>query len=86
MENIMDTKLLLEQIGRTDIPASERLEALRGIKSAIDAGEITREGDGSWVNNHIHTCYSFSPYTLPPLSSMHGRPVSVPQVSWTTTA
>ncbi len=59
----MDTKLLLEQIGRTDIPASERLEALRGIKSAIDAGEITREGDGSWVNNHIHTCYSFSPYT-----------------------
>lgn len=54
---------LIEIIGRTDITASERLEALRGIKSQIDGGEIKREGDGTWVNNHIHTCYSFSPYT-----------------------
>ena len=59
----MDTKYLLEQIDRTDITAAERLDALRALLPAINSGEIARDGDGSWVNNHIHTCYSFSPYT-----------------------
>lgn len=54
---------LIKQIGRTDITAEERLEALRGLAAMIADGKIAREGDGSWVNNHIHTSYSFSPYT-----------------------
>ncbi len=54
---------LIKQIGRTDITAEERLAALRELAVLISEGKITREGDGSWVNNHIHTSYSFSPYT-----------------------
>lgn len=59
----MDICKLLQIIDKTDVTANERLEALREIKSLIDKGEISRDGDGTWVNNHIHTCYSFSPYT-----------------------
>ena len=59
----MDICKLLQIIDKTDVTANERLEALREIKSLIDKGEISRGGDGTWVNNHIHTCYSFSPYT-----------------------
>ena len=54
---------LIKRIGQTDISASERLDALREISVLIKEGKITPDGDGSWVNNHIHTCYSFSPYT-----------------------
>ena len=59
----MNTSELLTTISRTDIPASERLDALRGLKRRIDAGEIAAPPRGIFVNNHIHTCYSFSPYT-----------------------
>lgn len=59
----MEITALIKQIGRTDIKSSERLSALRELASFVRAGKITREGDGSWVNNHIHTSYSFSPYT-----------------------
>ncbi len=59
----MDTRELLITIGRTDIAASERLDALRGLKAKIDSGEIETPERGVFVNNHIHTCYSFSPYT-----------------------
>ena len=40
-----------------------RLEALRGLKRMIDAGEIPAPVSGEDVNNHIHTTYSFSPYS-----------------------
>ena len=43
--------------------AGERLEALARLRAAVDNGEITlppRERD---INNHIHTTYSFSPYS-----------------------
>ena len=59
----MDTNELLTRISRTDIPASERLDALRELKKKVDAGEIPTPERGIYVNNHIHTCYSFSPYT-----------------------
>ena len=59
----MDIRTLLQIIDKTDVTPDERLEALKAIKVLIDKGEITSDGDGSWVNNHIHTCYSFSPYT-----------------------
>lgn len=54
---------LLETIARTDITADERLAALAGLKAKIDSGEIETPERGVFVNNHIHTCYSFSPYT-----------------------
>ena len=59
----METSELLVQISRTDISAAERLDALREIRSKIDSGEIETPERGIFVNNHIHTCYSFSPYT-----------------------
>lgn len=59
----MNVNELIKQIGRTDIKKEQRLDALRNIVSEIEKGNIKRDRDGSWVNNHIHTCYSFSPYT-----------------------
>lgn len=59
----MDTERQLFLIDRTDISSDERLEALKQLAGSIKRGEIKSDGDGSWVNNHIHTCYSFSPYT-----------------------
>ncbi len=59
----MKTTELLNTISCTDIPASERLAALAELKKCIDAGEIETPERGIYVNNHIHTCYSFSPYT-----------------------
>jgi len=59
----MDKTQLLSVISRTDITAEERLEALSHLKELIDAGEIPTPERGDFVNNHIHTCYSFSPYT-----------------------
>ena len=41
----------------------ERLSALREIKRLIDKGEITRAECEGIANNHIHTTYSFSPYS-----------------------
>lgn len=49
MDNI---KILLDR----NATAEARLEALKAL------GDPTENG-GSWVNNHIHTTYSFSPYT-----------------------
>ncbi len=54
---------LLSQISRTDISAEERLSALAEIKKLIDCGEIETPERTIFVNNHIHTSYSFSPYT-----------------------
>lgn len=54
---------LLTKISCTEISADERLEALAQIKKCIDSGEIPTPETGIFVNNHIHTSYSFSPYT-----------------------
>ena len=59
----METNELLMTISRTDVPAETRLTALKGLKAKIDAGEIEAPPRGIYVNNHIHTSYSFSPYT-----------------------
>lgn len=59
----MEIEAYIKQIGRVDISAAERLNALKELARLIKEGKIERDGDGSWVNNHIHTCYSFSPYT-----------------------
>lgn len=40
-----------------------RLESLRKLKQTIDRGELEKPVAGEDVNNHIHTTYSFSPYS-----------------------
>ena len=50
-----DTEILLN----ASADETERLEALKAL-AAHDTQSI---GGGEWVNNHIHTTYSFSPYT-----------------------
>ncbi|MBQ2307722.1 MAG: PHP domain-containing protein [Clostridia bacterium] len=52
---------LIERLNNKDVLV--RLEALRGLKRMIDAGEIPAPVSGEDVNNHIHTTYSFSPYS-----------------------
>ena len=52
----MDSTELLRTISRTDVPAADRLTALRGLKAMIDTGEIEAPPRGIYVNNHIHTC------------------------------
>lgn len=52
---------LIERLNNKDVLV--RLEALRGLKRIIDAGEIPAPVSGEDVNNHIHTTYSFSPYS-----------------------
>jgi hypothetical protein len=42
---------------------AERLSAARGIASLQEAGEIATPETSGYVNNHIHTIYSFSPYS-----------------------
>lgn len=46
-----------------DADKDVRLQALQGLKDMIDGGELTRPATGNDVNNHIHTTYSFSPYS-----------------------
>lgn len=43
--------------------AAERLDALQFLKTAIESGAIHAPEQGIDVNNHIHTTYSFSPYS-----------------------
>ena len=43
--------------------AEERLEALRQVKKMHDEGMLPAPAEGKYVNNHIHTTYSFSPYS-----------------------
>jgi len=51
----------VENLNHDDI--SVRLSSLEELKKAIDRGEIERPVSGNDVNNHIHTTYSFSPYS-----------------------
>ncbi|MCL2099101.1 MAG: PHP domain-containing protein [Oscillospiraceae bacterium] len=41
----------------------ERLNALCDIKKKIETGEIKKPTPANNINNHIHTIYSFSPYS-----------------------
>jgi predicted metal-dependent phosphoesterase TrpH len=42
---------------------SRRLEAIKALGSALQSGEILQPRVTEEVNNHIHTIYSFSPYS-----------------------
>lgn len=52
---------LIEQLNAPN--KAQRLEALAGIRKLVDQGEIEQPTRGQDVNNHIHTIYSFSPYS-----------------------
>lgn len=52
---------LIEQLNAET--REERLDALREIKARTDAGELPAPERTGYVNNHIHTIYSFSPYS-----------------------
>ena len=59
----METEKLIEIIGSCEECAEKRLSALAELKKKVDLGEINAPPRGIFVNNHIHTSYSFSPYT-----------------------
>ncbi|MDR2784506.1 MAG: PHP domain-containing protein [Treponema sp.] len=49
--------------------AAERLDALKALEAERGAGETPKTGE---INNHIHTIYSFSPYT-PAMAALKSR-------------
>ena len=55
------SEMLIENLNNDS--ESVRLDALRGLMGKIDAGEMEKPITGNDVNNHIHTWYSFSPYS-----------------------
>lgn len=57
----MDHNKLIIQLNAET--AQERLNALRQLKALCDDGTFTTPVPGEDVNNHIHTTYSFSPYS-----------------------
>lgn len=59
----MEVNELIQLIGNADVTPDERLSALEKIMEKVKSGEIERPECGVYVNNHIHTTYSFSPYT-----------------------
>jgi len=52
---------LIEQLNAA--APDERLDALRELAQMYAAGALKRPETGDNVNNHIHTIYSFSPYS-----------------------
>ena len=52
---------LIEQLNAAT--KAERLAALTAIRKLVDSGDIPQPVRGKDVNNHIHTFYSFSPYS-----------------------
>lgn len=52
---------LIQNLNHSDI--NVRLDSLRELMKMINQGEIERPATGNDVNNHIHTIYSFSPYS-----------------------
>lgn len=57
----MDEAKLIAALNDTDEAA--RLEALREIKALTDEGTLAKPPVTHYVNNHIHTTFSFSPYS-----------------------
>ena len=57
----VETAQLVERLNHGDIDT--RLKTLKLLMDKVNAGEIERPVQGNDVNNHIHTTYSFSPYS-----------------------
>jgi len=52
---------LVEMLNAAD--KNTRLDALRELREMIERGELKATIAGNDVNNHVHTTYSFSPYS-----------------------
>lgn len=52
---------LIDDLNHPDV--NIRLDSLLKLKTMIDQGKIKAPKPGGFVNNHIHTTYSFSPYS-----------------------
>jgi len=63
MEVYMNNRYLryVEDLNHSDV--NVRLESLRKLMEGVDKGVLERPRRGNDVNNHIHTTYSFSPYS-----------------------
>lgn len=59
----MNEYFLLQIENLNNPKCEERLNSLRVLKNAIDKGDIPKPLFLNDVNNHIHTTYSFSPYS-----------------------
>ncbi len=57
----MDKEALIKKLDSDSLP--ERLDALRQLKKLVDSGAISAPVSEGYTNNHMHTKYSFSPYT-----------------------
>jgi hypothetical protein len=57
----MNKNELIDGLNHIDI--KERLKSLSELKKMLDSDEIEKPDTGKDVNNHIHTTYSFSPYS-----------------------
>lgn len=56
-----EINLLIDNLNHTDVYI--RLDSLRKLMKKIKSGELEKPASGKDVNNHIHTTYSFSPYS-----------------------
>lgn len=59
MHNIIDN--LIEDLNHPQVEV--RLEALKQLINKVENGEIDKPQKTNVINNHIHTFYSFSPYS-----------------------
>ncbi|MEG1859758.1 MAG: PHP domain-containing protein, partial [Christensenellaceae bacterium] len=57
----MNAEKLKKQLNAPDVQS--RLEAIEQLREMIDRGEIPRPVTTTDTNNHVHTIYSFSPYS-----------------------
>jgi len=57
----MDKETAIAQLNAAT--KQERLEAARALKKHIDSGQIRTLPDEGYTNNHVHTTYSYSPYS-----------------------
>jgi len=56
-----DTQSLIDKLN--DDSLDVRLDSLKALMAKVDSGELPRPVTGEDINNHIHTNYSFSPYS-----------------------
>lgn len=56
-----EINLLIDNLNHPDV--NVRLDSLRQLMKKIKSGELEKPARGNDVNNHIHTTYSFSPYS-----------------------
>jgi len=56
-----DTQTLIDKLN--DDSLDVRLDSLKALMTKVVSGELPRPATGEDINNHIHTNYSFSPYS-----------------------